>query len=234
MPTRRVYPGLAGMKDAGLVKTFRWIFDRLYDTEDRAETLETTVTRQQIVITTQATELARTTRRADTALALASTTPDELTAPPAGEEPPPSGGGGGGSNDTGQGSSGCSQAGASGHVDAGAPLDLTTVGKIVCGTGNEFPALKTATTTLEAREANAEELVKRMIWHLQQHGFTAGRQNNSQSGIRISKDKLTVQVDGVWWAYDVFGSWDDFTTPMSTHMGAVAPAQYVADGGTPD
>lgn len=234
MAIKRTYPGLTRLKDPNLATLARTLFDRVYDLQDASTAADALAAEQRTSIAALQDELIKTRREAKAALALAST---PIAAPVGGGEPPPpgeGGDGGGGSDDDGQGSSGCSQAGATGHVDPSLPKDLTTVGMIVCGTGNEFAALKAVTVDLPTREANAEELVRRMIWHLQQHGFVAGRQNNSSSGVRISSDKLTVQVDGVWWAYDVMGAWDDFTEAISTRMGPVAPARYIADGGVAD
>jgi hypothetical protein len=121
-----------------------------------------------------------------------------------------------------------------GHVPPGSPLTAITAGMIVCGTGREYSALKAITVDLATRQVNAEELLRRMIWHLQQAGFVAGRQNNSATGVRISNDKLTVEIAGTMRAYDTMGSYDEFTTPIQTRMGEVFPARYVPDAGVPD
>lgn len=134
-------------------------------------------------------------------------------------------------DDGGEAGSGFSQAGSNGHVDAGSALTLATFGKIVGGTATEFPALTVATVDQPTREANALQLLERIIWHLNQAGFVAGRQQNP-SGV-ISQDKLTVQVSGTWWAYDVFRG-SSFTLPLEVQVIPVAPAHYVADGGTAD
>ena len=121
-------------------------------------------------------------------------------------------------------------AGATGH-DTGGPLNAVRAGQLVCGTGNEFSALKNPVATSAIRQANLEELLRRMIWHLQQGGFTAGRQQNP-SGV-ISQDKLTVIVDGVLRAYDVFSGGPP-SDPVTTHMDEVAPPVMVSDAGIPD
>jgi len=135
-----------------------------------------------------------------------------------------------GGTDDGLGSQGCSSAGSDGHVTG--TLTAVLAGQIVCGTGNEFPALKVATADQPTRDANAEQLLRRMIWHLQQAGFTAGRQVNP-SGL-TSGDKLTVQIEGVMRAYDVFQGKNDPTNAMQTHMDQVFPADYLADSGVAD
>lgn len=143
--------------------------------------------------------------------------------PPGGTTPP---------GDQGDIQTGFYGAGPTGHVTAGSPPDFTTAGMVIRGTGNEFPALLAATVDLPTREANAEELLGRIIWHLQQAGIPAGRQRNPSGA--ISKDKLTLQVVGGWYAYDVFLDFDAFADPMVMIVHEVFPANTVADGGIPD
>lgn len=140
------------------------------------------------------------------------------------------GGGGGGTtpDDGGAGAAGCGAAGADGHV-TGTTLDI--VGQIVCGTGHEFPALLAVAVDQPTRDANTAELLGRIIWHLQLAGFAAGKQQNP-SGL-VSGDKITVQVAGVWWAYDVF-SLNPFDVPMTTHMVVIGSPNTVADAGIAD
>jgi len=104
--------------------------------------------------------------------------------------------------------------------------------QIVCGTGNEFTFLRAPTTTLVERESNALELLRRAIWHLNQQGMTAGRQQNP-SGV-ISTDKLTVQIAGVFRAFDIFAAYDDYAIAMVTQFNETSPVHYVADAGVPD
>jgi hypothetical protein len=141
-------------------------------------------------------------------------------------------GGGGveGGTDDGLGAQGCSQAGSDGHVTGS--LTAVLAGQIVCGTANEFPSLTAITADQATRDANAVQLLERMIWHLAQAGFTAGRQINP-SGL-TSGDKLTVQIEGEYRAYDVFTDADNFATVMQVHMNQVFPADYSADAGISD
>ncbi len=143
----------------------------------------------------------------------------------------PGDGGTTGGDDDGGGSQGCASCGPTGHVSGSAPLTTVTAGQVVCGTGQEFPALTAPCADQGSRDTNQEQLLLRMIWHLQQAGFTAGRQRNP-SGI-ISGDKLTVQVEGTYLAYDVFQG-VDFNQQMPVHMDQVFPADYVADSGIAD
>jgi hypothetical protein len=126
---------------------------------------------------------------------------------------------------------GCAAAGPSGH-DTGGLLNPIRAGQIICGTGHEFPALKNPTADLATRQANAEQLLLRMIWHLREAGFSAGRQKNPSG--EISNDKLCVVVDGVTRCYDVFIAYDEFTIPLVTTMTEVAPANLQDDAGWPD
>lgn len=142
----------------------------------------------------------------------------------------PGGDGAEGGTDDGLGSQGCQSAGSDGHVTGS--LTAVLAGQIVCGTGNEFPALKAVTGDQATRDSNAVQLLRRMIWHLQLAGFTAGRQVNP-SGL-TSGDKLTVQIEGEMRAYDVFTDADNFAIPLTTHMNQVFPADYLADSGIAD
>ncbi len=134
-------------------------------------------------------------------------------------------------DDGGTGAAGCSIAGSSGDLAPGSPLNNDTAGQIICGTFQEFPALTGAEANQTDRDNNQEELLRRMIWHLNQYGFTAGRQRNP-SGL-VSLDKLTFYVGATLWAYDVFFG-VAYSSPMVVQMIAVGPANYVADAGIPD
>lgn len=137
-----------------------------------------------------------------------------------------------GSNDNGEGQSGCLACGVDGHPTPGLTLDNYTAGLIVCGVGQEFPALLLATANQPARDANSVELLERMIWHLQLYGYPAGRQRNP-SGV-ISLGKLTVQISSVWWAYDIAQHTADYTLALVLQMSPVTPADPVATAGIAD
>lgn len=111
----------------------------------------------------------------------------------------------------------------SGHLTG--PHDATTAEAIVRGTATEFPVL-----ALQGSIEAVEEMLLRMIWHLQLAGFTAGRQRNP-SGL-ISKDKLTIQLTNGWHAYDVLS--DSATGSMDVHFDEVGSPQYVASPGIAD
>lgn len=208
---------------------FRALWDQIHRLGDQLVSAQATLADQDDTISTLRSDLSVARRRADEALLsvgqVIAATPSPVTSP---------GGSGGieGGVDDGLGAQGCATAGADGHVAPGSPLTAITAGQIICGTAKEWSALRAVTIDLPTRQANAEELLLRIIWHLNLAGFTAGRQKNP-SGV-ISTDKLTVQIDGVFRAYDVFIGYDDFTMIMQTYVGQVFPASYIAEAGTAD
>jgi hypothetical protein len=105
-----------------------------------------------------------------------------------------SGGGGGGGGGAGPVNNAC-------HVGPG-PLSRDRANAIVLGCAEEFPHLIAVFSTEDEAVAKAEELLLRTIWHLQLAGFNAARQRNPSQA--ISKDKLSLLLDGVWHAYDIF------------------------------
>ncbi len=233
--SRRSYP-LSGVTDPGTRDTIRLLFDRIYALEDQLVNAQTALAQQADTIATQQAQLSSTSKKADEAL-LSVGTPVEVD-PSTAIVPGPGGNQGG--TDDGMGAQGCSAALDDGHVAPGSPLTAITAGMVVCGVAREIgagwsgPALRAVTVDLATRQANANELIERIVWHLQQAGFGAGRQNNSATGVRISNDKITVLIDGVYRAYDVMGAYDDFTTPIQMRMGQVFPANYFATAGIAD
>lgn len=139
--------------------------------------------------------------------------------------------------DDGLGQQGCVQAGADGHVAPGTPLTAITAGQIVCGVGNETgagwsgPTLLGVAVDQATRDANVDQLLLRVIWHLQQAGFQAGRQRNP-SGL-LSRDKVTIRIGAELRAYDILPL-NPYTVPMQMHMIQVGAPNYVAEAGTPD
>jgi hypothetical protein len=138
--------------------------------------------------------------------------------------PAPGGGGGGG----GGGGSSCAP-NSSKHV-GGSGLNTTRAEQIVRATGDEFSCLLAVFPTEDEALVNAEQLLRRMIWHLESAGFQADRQKNP-SGL-ISKDKLTINIGG--WRV-----WDIMTLGYANVAGRVTfneitGANPVADSGIPD
>ena len=220
---KRIYPHVDQIKEFPTQQTIRLLWDRIHDLEERLQAAETNIRNLGGTVNEVNADAAAASQQAKSAFAIALDPGDEVVNP----DPELPGGG-----DGGQGDAGCAAAPGTGHPAGVVPLSAFEAGKIVCGTGNEFPLLKAPTADLATREAMAEELLLRMIWHLQLAGFVSGRQRNPSSA--ISKDKLTVEVDGVLRAYDVFIGLSEFTVAMGTHMGEVAPPDYVEDPGIPD
>lgn len=224
----RVYPHVADVADWPAQQSLRLNWDRTHDLEARLQAAEATITALVAGHNTNETAVAAATAKAQSALALA-----QVPGKPPTSDTSGGGGGGGdlpGGGDGGAGNIGCQAAGGTGH-DTGGLLNAIRAGQIVCGTGHEFPALLNPVATSAERDANLEEMILRMIWHLHQAGFTAGRQKNPSGA--ISKDKLCVVVDGVTRAYDIFTGVDP-SQPVPTHMNEVAPANLQDDAGLPD
>ena len=117
------------------------------------------------------------------------------------------------------------------HVGPG-PLSADRAHAVINATANEFPNLTSPRNTTDEGVAAAQELLRRMIWHLQLAGFQAGRQRNPSGA--LSNDKLTIFIDGAWHAYDVFNDLGASGVPMKVQFWEVAPANYVPDPGIPD
>lgn len=115
------------------------------------------------------------------------------------------------------------------HV-GGAGLDVTRAERIVYAAGDEFPCLLAVFPTDDAAITAAEQLLRRMIWHLRAAGYQANRQRNP-SGL-ISNDKLTIFI-GSW------RIWDVMTLGFAGSAGRVTfneltGADPVPDSGIPD
>jgi len=209
---KRTYPHLSQVTDPMAQQTIRLLWDRIWDLEARLQASEATIADLVSGHNTNNAQITVAQRGAEAALSLAQragVAATSETGPWVGAGELPGGGDGSG------GQIGCAAAGATGH-DTGGLLNAIRAGQIVCGTGNEFSWLKNPTATLAERLTNGEELLLRMIWHLKQAGFSAGRQLNP-SGV-LSGDKLCVVVDGVTRVYDVFLSYETFGSPLQTQM----------------
>lgn len=231
IPARAIYPHVDRIQDLNAKQSVRLLWDRMHqiaerldrgDIAERLSGLQAGVAATNTRLDDQQSELAGD-PSAGLATSLPGGTPGAPPPPGGGGEPPPGGGGGGG---------GCSDSPGTGHFDPGGPLTEERARKIVCGTGDEFSGLRVATPTLADRETNAETLLRRCIWHLDQGGFVAGRQRNPSTA--ISKDKLTVVIGTETHAFDIFSSFDDHTRVMAMGWGEVFPADAVADAGIAD
>lgn len=116
--------------------------------------------------------------------------------------------------DTGEGNLGCTEAGADGHVAPGSPLTVEIAGQIICGTGNEYPALKAIAVDQPTRDANRDELLDRMVWHLNLAGFPAMRYGTVAGRPWILLFNIP---GGIEVAYRV-ASYETFETPFTTVM----------------
>ena len=116
------------------------------------------------------------------------------------------------------------------HTPPGA-VDTTQALAVITATAAEYPSLvSTFPTDAEALTA-ADELLRRILWHLQIAGFQAGRQRNP-SGL-ISQDKITLFLGGAWHAYDIF-TLGYAGHPTTVHLFEISGANSVPDTGIPD
>jgi hypothetical protein len=240
-PIKRIYPHVDEIPDWRTAQTTRLLWDRIHDLEERLQASQTTVTDLVAGHNTNEAALTTVTRDARQALSLSQqlaggAAPSGAT--PSGDVAPGDGGGDGGDgggggapgDDGGGGAIGCQAAGPTGH-DTGGLLNAIRAGQIVCGTGNEFASLRTPVVLYVIRQMNNVMLVRRMIWHLRQAGFEAGRQKNPSGA--ISEQKLCVVVDEVTRAYEVLDGVDK-SVQTPTQMQEVWPANMQDDAGIPD
>lgn len=227
-PVVRTYPHVTEIGDWAAQQSIKLLWDRLHDHESR---LRAGVANDQQWVTAAnaSADAARAAQlTADHALAQAGAGAAASDGGTGGGES----GGDGGSPDDPEAGDGFNNRFATGHPPAlPVPLTSYTVGQIVGGVANEFPALFANYPSDAETVAACQEYVLRTIWHLQQAGFTAGRQRNPS--LLISNDKITVFVDGTYRAYDI-ASLGGAGSPNVPHIIRVSPADYVADAGTPD
>jgi hypothetical protein len=224
-PKKRQYPHVSQVGDWAAQATIHLLWDRIFDLQDQLKAAQTNLTNIAGAVNTMNGNLDQTTQLAKQAYALAQspdTSPPLPGDPPSGGDPP--------CPDDGQAGAGVMAAGPDGHPGV-VPLDAFSAGLVIGGTAHEYPLLLAPTIDQPTRDAFMEELLLRMIWHLQQVGFTAGRQRNPS--LAISKDKLTVNLGGEAVAYDVFQG-VSYTEALPVKADRVCPADYVADPGTPD
>jgi len=104
--------------------------------------------------------------------------------------------------------------------------------QVVRATADEFAHLLAPRATDAEAVAQSQELLRRMIWHLQHAGFQAGRQRNPSGA--VSNDKLTVFADNAWHAFDVFYDYGVAGKQTQVIFYEVFPPNTQADGGIPD
>lgn len=161
---KRQYPHVDGVTDWHAQQSLRLLWDRIFALEARLQGVVGTA--GDLVSQGNALEdgLTSVDQKADEALALAQRTAAEVAAAVAGPVP---------GTDFGLGDLGCGTAGPTGDITG--PLTPETAGQIVCGVGNEYPALLAGTVDQPTRDANRDELLDRMIWHLNAAGFPSKR-----------------------------------------------------------
>lgn len=120
--------------------------------------------------------------------------------------------------------------GSSRHVPPG-PLTVDRAQQVVFATAAEFPNLMAVFATDAEAEGAAEQLLLRTIWHLHLAGYQAARQRNPSGA--ISKDKLTILINGAWQAYDIFRLGSARVATQVQFL-LTSPANPVADPGIPD
>jgi hypothetical protein len=224
-PIKRIYPHVSGIGDWAARMSVRMLWDRVFDLEERLQAAEANIKTIAAAVNTINTRVDAVEKIAKQAFALAQT---PATSPPLPGDP--ASGGDPPCPDDGEANAGVADAPGSGHVGV-VPLDAYNAGRIIGGTANEFPLLLAPTADDATRDSFMEELLRRMIWHLQLAGFTSGRQRNPSSA--ISKDKLTIEIGGETVAYDCFTG-VDHTQAIPVHADRVCPADYVADPGIAD
>jgi hypothetical protein len=224
-PIKRIFPHVDEIADAPTKQTVALLWERVHNLEERLQQVTAANTALLGRITTHDAAIATAQGTAEHALLAIAASADG------------SGGGadGGGSlpggGDGGAGAEGFAAAGPTGH-DTGGLLTANRAGQIIGGTAHEWSGLLQPVATQAIRTANMAEMLSRMIWHLQQAGFTAGKQKNPSGA--ISGDKLTFEDQGVLRTYDVMSDRPFATTAVDVHMNEVGGPQLVADAGTPD
>ena len=202
----------------------RALWERLHALDDQITAANTTITQQASTITTLQTQVKTVQAQAAQASITAgqpNQTVSSTGVPTPTPTPSPI-------TDNGQGSLGCSEAGADGHLAAGFPVDVESAGKIICGTGKEFPALLAAVGSQAIRDANRLELVQRMIWHLNLYGFQASAY--IVSGTITNAYVIILRLPtGTLYGYRVV-NYEDFTQTMTTTMEFVGIDSYIGAG----
>jgi hypothetical protein len=175
---KRQYPHVDGVADWRAQQTIRLLWDRVFDLEARLQGVQATQVDLTAASNQQEADITRVDRQSKEALAIAQRTPIER-----GVLDGSGGGDGSPTTDGGLGMAGCDVAGATGDAVGpftGLDLTVTNAGSVVCGVGNEFPALLVATATRAIRHTNRDELLDRIVWHLGQAGFAAARYHTTE------------------------------------------------------
>jgi hypothetical protein len=220
---KRIFPHVDQISDAPTHQTITLLWERVHNLEERLQQSAATNTLLADRVDTLTVALTAAQATAEAAL-LAAQTAASGSAEGEGGDALPGGGDGGALWE------GIQAAGERGH-DTGGLLTAIRAGQIVGGTFKEFSGLTGPVADEEARMVMHVELIERMIWHLKEAGFSAGRQQNPSKA--ISKDKIVIFVDGVLRAWDIFAGKPP-TEPIQIQALEVAPAKLVDSAGIPD
>jgi hypothetical protein len=118
------------------------------------------------------------------------------------------------------------------HIGPGS-LTALRANQIVVATGNEFPNLLAPIGDTGQKTANADEMLRRVIWHMQLAGYQSARQRNPSGA--ISTDKLAIMLDDQrWHAFDIMTNFDIGGIDTRLLFLEVTPPNPIADGGVPD
>lgn len=230
---QRDYPRVNRIKDEDIRETIRLLWNKAFDHGDIIDAQNAAIAAANATIDSQNTLLTKVSQQ------VVRLSPAAGTDTPNPAIPQPGGGGGGtptppSGGDGGEGNLGCSEAGTNGHLDPGYSMSIESVGKIICGTGNEFPTLLAIAVDQPTRDANMDELLNRMIWHINLAGFTAARYGTTDGRPWL----LLFNVGSTQYAYRVIEyTASDYTIPYTTVMvygGQTDNSTTPPDGGTPD
>lgn len=201
----RSYPYIGQISDPAARDSLRLLWDKFFSLEASVTSSQSEIAANATAITSLQTDVTKVQNISKLALSKIITTTN------------PSGGGGGTTpvDDGGLGALGCANAGATGHVDPALPLTPQTAGMVICGTGQEYASLLAIAVDQPTRDANREELLMRMCWHMNLAGFPCGRYGTPAGYPWI----LLFNVGTTQYAYRVLDySASDFTIPYTTTM----------------
>jgi hypothetical protein len=117
------------------------------------------------------------------------------------------------------------------HVGPG-PLSGQRAQEVIEATGREFSHLLAPHGSEGSKVAATDELLHRVIWHLQLAGYQVGRQRNPSGA--VSFDKVTIVIDGQWKAFDIFTDWDSPGRETRILFIEVFPPSHVPSSGLSD
>lgn len=114
-------------------------------------------------------------------------------------------------------------------------MNLVSAGQIICGVGNEFASLRGPAVDMPTRTANQNELLDRMVWHMNLQGFPCSRYPTTNGSLWL----LLFNIGSTQYAYRVidYAAQDAFNNTFNTLMvysGQTPNNSNPPDGGIPD